>query len=71
MAKTITISESLERDIVKFCDDELYYHIHDSCCAVAYDSEIIAQIKLLKLLGYDQMAEKYLNDYKTWRNENL
>lgn len=71
MAKTITISESLERDIVNFCEDELNYHINESRCADAYDTEIRTQIKLLKLLGYEQMAEGYLNDYEAWRKENL
>jgi hypothetical protein len=40
MAKTITISDELEKLIVAFCDDELNYHINESGCAEEYHHEI-------------------------------
>lgn len=64
MSKTITITPELEEDIIDFCDDELNYHINESGCAEDYDTEIRAQIELLKLLGYNIMANKYLKEYR-------
>lgn len=63
MSKTITISNELEKKIVAFCDDELNYHIHDSGCADEYEGEIIAQIELLRLLGYKEIADEYESDF--------
>lgn len=60
---TITISPELERRIVAFCDDELYYHIHESGCAEEYRSEIETQIELLRLLGHEDTANKYENEF--------
>lgn len=70
MAKTITISDELEKLIVDFCDDELNYHINESGYAAEYDGEIKAQIELLKLLGYDTMASDYMKDYETYLYDN-
>lgn len=64
MSKTIIITPELEEDIVDFCDDELNYHINESGCAEAYDTEIRAQIELLKLLGHIVMANKYSKEYR-------
>lgn len=61
--KTINISASLEKSIVAFCNDELNYHINESGCANEYDSEIKAQIELLRLLGHTQMADDYAAQY--------
>ena len=58
MAKTITISEELEKDIYDFCDDELDWHINN-CEPSEYESEILAQIELLRLLGYEKDAEAW------------
>ena len=69
MAKTIRITPALERDIVAFCDDELDYHINKSGCAESYKSEIKAQIKLLKLLGYEQMANDYDQQFRDYMKE--
>lgn len=65
----IRISEDLEKRIVAFCDDELNYHINDSGCADEYDEEIRAQIELLQLLGYGEMAEDYETQYNEWLKE--
>lgn len=62
MSKTITISPELESKIVDFCDDELNYHINESGCAEEYETEITAQIELLRLLGHDDLANAY-QDY--------
>lgn len=62
--KTITITPAHERDIVNFCDDELNYHINESGCPGEYRSEINAQIKLLQLLGHDDMAMSYKEQFK-------
>ena len=64
MSKMIEISDELEKKIVAFCEDELNYHIHDSCYADEYESEITAQIELLRLLGYKDMADEYEDDFK-------
>lgn len=58
MAKTITISEELEKDIYDFCDDELDWHINN-CEPSEYKSEILAQIELLRLLGYKADAKAW------------
>ena len=63
MDKVIKISEELKTKIVNFCDDELGYHIHESGCAKEYAEEIEAQIELLRLLGYKEMADAYEGDY--------
>lgn len=68
--RTITMSEELEEKIVRFCDDELNYHINESGCADEYEEEIEAQIELLQLLGYGEMAEDYENQYEEWLEEN-
>lgn len=70
MAKTIRISDSLEDKIVAFCDDELNYHINESGCAQEYEDEILAQIELLNLLGYTDMASRYAEDYEVYLDEN-
>lgn len=70
MAKTIRISDSLEDKIVAFCDDELNYHINESGCAHEYEDEILAQIELLRLLGYTDMAAGYAEDYEIYLEEN-
>lgn len=70
MAKTITISDELEKLIVDFCDDELNYHINESGCAEEYHHEIIAQIELLQLLGYDKVANDYQQDYQSYLDNN-
>ena len=57
--KTVEISPKLERKIVAFCDDELNYHIFESGCADEYEDECMAQIELLKLLGYETLANSY------------
>lgn len=62
--KIIKITPAHERDIVAFCDDELNYHINESGCPNEYANEIKAQIKLLKLLGYEKMANNYLDQFK-------
>lgn len=62
--KTITISPELESKILDFCDDELNYHINESGCPNEYDTEISAQIELLTLLGYTEIAEKYRNEFE-------
>ena len=64
MGKIIEISPELEKDIVDFCDDELNYHINESGCADEYETEIKAQIELLRLLGYDDMANEYKDEYE-------
>lgn len=64
MSKTITITPELEKDIIDFCYDELNYHINESGCAEEYDTEIRAQIELLKLLGHNGMANKYSKEYR-------
>lgn len=71
MSKTITITPKLEKDIVAFCDDELNYHINESGCAEQYEDEIKAQIKLLRLLGHEDLADEYSNDYKEYIKENV
>ena len=68
---TIDISPELEKKIVAFCDDELNYHIHESFCADEYQNEIEAQIELLRLMGYDRMADRYEKDFNTWMKENF
>ena len=68
--KTITISTELEKEIYDFCDDELNYHINESGCAEEYEAEILAQIELLKLLGYTDLAEGYEEDYRTYLEES-
>lgn len=57
--KTIQIDDELEKKIVKFCDDELNYHINESRCVDEYEDECFAQIELLKLLGYVATAKEY------------
>ena len=66
--KTITITDELEKEIYDFCDDELNYHINESGCAEEYEAEILAQIELLKLLGYTEEAEEYAEDYRNQLN---
>lgn len=66
--KTITISPELEASIVEFCDDELNCHINDGY-ANSYESEIRAQIELLRLLGYEAMATGYEADFENWMKE--
>lgn len=68
--KTIRISEELERKILRFCDDELNYHINESGCAEEYHNEIMAQIELFQLLGYPNLAEAYENDYHKYLEEH-
>ena len=68
MGKIIEITPELEKDIVYFCDDELNYHINESGCVDEYETEIKAQIELLRLLGYDDKANKYENEYKGGNN---
>ena len=63
MGKIIEITPELEKDIVYFCDDELNYHINECDYADEYETEIKAQIELLRLLGYDDKANKYENEY--------
>lgn len=67
--KTITISEVLEKRIYDFCMDELNYHIHESGCAEDYESEILAQIELLKLLGYKEQADDFSSEYLDYLSE--
>lgn len=57
--KTIKISKELEKKIIAFCDDELNYHINDCDYPEEYKDEIDAQIELLKLMGYNDMAERF------------
>lgn len=64
MSKIITITPELEKNIVAFCDDELNYHINESGCAESYDTEIRAQIELLKLLGHNDIANEYSKEYR-------
>lgn len=64
MSKTISISKELEESIVWFCNDELSWHIHE-CEAEEYDTEIRAQLELLRLLGHNDMADRYEADYES------
>lgn len=59
MSKTISVSRILEEKLVKAFDDELNYHINESGCPEAYQTEITAKIELLKLLGFNDMAKRY------------
>lgn len=69
MAKTITISDELAQNIYDFCEDELDWHINE-CVASEYESEILAQIELLRLLGYEEDADAWDEAYKeTIENE--
>lgn len=71
MSKTIKITPKLEERIVKFCDDELNYHINecaDGC--VEYKNEILAQLQLLNLLGYREMSKEYKEQYRECLTEN-
>ena len=67
--KTITISPELESKIVAFCDDELNYHIKESSCAEEYEDEITAQIELLRLLGHNDLADKYQDYFDEYMSE--
>jgi hypothetical protein len=67
--KTITISPELESKIVAFCNDELDYHIGESGCAEEYEDEITAQIELLRLLGYDDLANGYQDYFDEYMSE--
>ena len=69
MSKTITISDELDKKIVDFCNDELNYHINESRFADEYEDETTAQIELLRLLGYKEMADKYESDFKSKMEE--
>lgn len=60
---TIEISNELAKKIIAFCDDELNYHINESGCADEYADEIEAQIELLRLMGYSNMADKYARQF--------
>lgn len=62
----ITINRDLEKKIVAFCDDELNYHINECGCAEEYKNEIEAQIELLRLMGYDEMADEYEADFNEY-----
>lgn len=62
----ITINRDLEKKIVAFCDDELNYHINECGCAEEYKNEIEAQIELLRLMGYDEMADDYEADFNEY-----
>ncbi len=69
MSKTITISDELESKIIRFCDDELNYHINESGCTDEYQDEIMAQIELLRLLGKTDMADQYEEENKAHMEE--
>ena len=69
--KTIYIPEDLEKAIVDFCNDECIYHIFESGCADQYGTEIKAQIKLLRLLGYDDKATLFENAFNEWMEEYI
>lgn len=65
----ITINHDLEKKIVAFCDDELNYHINECGCAEEYKDEIEAQIELLRLMGYDEMADRYDDDFIAYMDD--
>ena len=67
--KTVTVTSDLERRIVNFCDDELNYHINETIDPTEYESEIMAQIELLSLLGKRAMAEAYREAYFNARDD--
>ena len=67
--KIIRVNRELEEGIYRFCMDELNYHINESYCTKEYDSEIKSQIELLKLLGYEEEATKFEQQYKEKVNE--
>ena len=69
MSKTISISDELESKIIRFCDDELNYHINESGCPDEYQDEILAQIELLRLLGKTDMADQYEEENKAHMEE--
>lgn len=63
MAKTITITDEMEDAIVNVCYDELNYHINESGCPDEYELEIKTQIEMLRLLGHNDLAESYENQF--------
>lgn len=58
MSKTITISKELEKAIYVFCNDELSWHIR-GCNISEYEDESLAEIELLRLLGYTDEASEW------------
>lgn len=69
--KNISITPSLEKDIVKFCDEELNYLINE--CLHGYidsENEIKTLIEVLKLLGHTEMSLAYEKQYQDCVEEN-
>jgi hypothetical protein len=58
----------MEDKIYDFCDDELNYHINESCCADEYAGE--AEIYILRQLGYNKEADTYEQQMKEYMEEN-
>ena len=65
----VEISEQLRKDIYDMCEDELEWKIYSSGCAEDYDATIRTMCELLKLLGYEDDAESYLNDFENGDDE--
>lgn len=68
MAKIIKISPKLEQQIYDFCEDELDWHINE-CVASEYEDEILAQIELLRLLGYKEDARAWKERFEEVKEE--
>ena len=60
----IKITEQLREDIKDMCEDELDWKIYSSGCAEDYDGTIRTMCELLKLIGYKDEAEGYMEDYE-------
>ena len=67
---TIEISDELKERILYFCEDELAYHIEESCCANEYHDEILAEIELLFLIGEKEKAYDFAKLYSECSKED-
>jgi len=68
MATTITLDDELEKNFVEMCESELDWKICGSGCPDEYETEITTMIKMLRLLGYNVMADDW---EKVWKEEEL
>ena len=68
---TIEISDALKERIIYFCNDELNYHIWESCCANEYHDEILAEIELLFLVGEKEKALDFAKLYSDCSKEDF
>lgn len=60
---TITLDEKQAEAVVKMCENELHYKIHESACCCQYEPEINALLLILKSLD-EHSYNEYSKDFE-------